>query len=146
MMQCQCRNCGKSYEMTTSRAKFHGYCSQKCVHIKTKQLGYKKGNLASEYTILALSKEIGHITVKSETIKWFEAIVQTEIPQLLKTPTKPSKVMQLILDYMKMVDCDMSEAIGHILTSLRQIADGHELDFENLDNKSREAFFLLKGK
>lgn len=35
-----CRNCKKRYDPNKSRADYKGYCGQKCLHAKARELGY----------------------------------------------------------------------------------------------------------
>lgn len=62
---CKCRNCGSMYDPNKSRADFTGYCSQGCMHEKSKSLGYKKPKdrfqKDNEYEILKSHKAIGNI-------------------------------------------------------------------------------------
>ena len=43
MNKCICRQCSKVYDPQKSRAEYRGYCSQKCLHLKSKALGWRKG-------------------------------------------------------------------------------------------------------
>ena len=66
-MLCRCRNCGKKYEESKSRAQFQGFCSAQCQHEKAWTLGYRKKKgwqpiSQSEYSILKAANMIGSLT------------------------------------------------------------------------------------
>lgn len=60
-MTCICRACKKEYEEGKSTADWKGYCSQKCVHTKSKQFGYGRGMHSSEGALLKRVGEIGSV-------------------------------------------------------------------------------------
>lgn len=57
--QCQCRNCGTSYDRSKSRAEYKGFCSAKCQHEKARKLGYRKGKDRTEFQVLKGNECIG---------------------------------------------------------------------------------------
>lgn len=62
---CKCRNCGKMYDPHKSRADMTGFCSQACMHEKSKSLGYRKPRDSyakdDEYDILRQNNCVGLI-------------------------------------------------------------------------------------
>lgn len=60
MIKCICRQCQKQYDPKKSRADFTGYCSQKCMHAKAKDLGFKKSLGNSCWQTLKNAGELGN--------------------------------------------------------------------------------------
>lgn len=61
MLKAYCRTCKKQFVEAKSRADWKGYCSQKCVHAKSKQLGFTRSCGRTEYQILSACDEIGSV-------------------------------------------------------------------------------------
>ena len=61
VMICRCRFCNQVYSEDKSRADYKGYCSQRCLHKKAKELGFRKQSDRTEYDVLKKAKEIGSV-------------------------------------------------------------------------------------
>ncbi len=68
-MKCKCRTCGSLYKEAKSTADYKGYCSQGCLHLKSRELGFRRRNPRpfgvgdTEYQILKQNNQIGSIPV-----------------------------------------------------------------------------------
>ena len=69
IFNCRCRNCDSLYNENKSTADWKGYCSQACVHEKSRKHGFKKKNEKylgmNEYEILNKANLIGSVFVDS---------------------------------------------------------------------------------
>lgn len=63
MKDCICRTCKKIYEEDKSRAELKGYCSQKCMHEKSREFGFRKEKKGewTEYETLRRHNEVGSV-------------------------------------------------------------------------------------
>ncbi len=67
--KCVCRNCGKHYLESKSRADYKGFCSQPCMREKAKSAGFIKGSkkwgtpkpFSNEYLALKSKNWIGSV-------------------------------------------------------------------------------------
>ena len=76
-MFCRCRYCHKKYDINKSRSDYTGYCSQKCLNTKAKELGWKGNENSSPfadkskslYAILHDADQIGNIPIFAQPIR-----------------------------------------------------------------------------
>jgi hypothetical protein len=67
---CRCRECEKIYREDKATADWKGYCSQKCVHKRSRKFGFnptlakkKAYPFHTEYDVLNRAKQIGSVFV-----------------------------------------------------------------------------------